>query len=43
MAVTPELRAEMGQVAVRAAQAVGFNNAGTVEFLLDRSGKFSSG
>ncbi len=40
VAVTPELRAEMGQVAVRAAQAVNYNNAGTVEFLLDRSGKF---
>jgi acetyl-CoA carboxylase biotin carboxylase subunit len=40
VAVTPELRAEMGAVAVRAAQAVGYNNAGTVEFLLDRAGKF---
>ncbi len=38
--MTPELRAEMGEMAVRAAQAVGYNNAGTVEFLLDRSGKF---
>ncbi len=40
VAVTPGLRTEMGAVAVRAAQAVGYNNAGTVEFLLDRSGKF---
>jgi acetyl-CoA carboxylase biotin carboxylase subunit len=38
-AVTPDLRAQMGEVAVRAAQAAGYTNAGTVEFLLapDRS------
>jgi len=40
VAVTPELRAEMGVVAVRAARAVDYCNAGTVEFLLDRSGAF---
>lgn len=40
IAVTPELRAEMGAIAVRAAQAVGYCNAGTVEFLLDRDGHF---
>jgi acetyl-CoA carboxylase biotin carboxylase subunit len=40
LAVTPELRAEMGAVAVRAARAVGYSNAGTVEFLLDREGRF---
>ncbi len=40
VAVTPELRAAMGTIAVRAAQAVGYSNAGTVEFLLDRSGRF---
>jgi acetyl/propionyl-CoA carboxylase alpha subunit len=40
VAVTPELRAEMGAVAVRAARAVAYCNAGTVEFLLDRSGDF---
>jgi acetyl-CoA carboxylase biotin carboxylase subunit len=40
VAVSPELRAEMGAVAVRAAQAVGYTNAGTIEFLLDRSGAF---
>jgi acetyl-CoA carboxylase biotin carboxylase subunit len=39
-AVGPELRAEMGEVAVRAAQAVGYINAGTVEFLLDQQGNF---
>jgi acetyl-CoA carboxylase biotin carboxylase subunit len=38
--VTPELRAEMGAVAVRAAQAVNYSNAGTVEFLVDRAGAF---
>ncbi len=31
----PELREEMGEVAVKAAQAVDYTNAGTVEFLLD--------
>ncbi len=40
VAVTPELRVAMGAVAVRAARAVGYSNAGTVEFLLDRSGRF---
>ena len=36
--LTPELRAEMGAAAVRAAKAVGYENAGTVEFLLDSDG-----
>jgi acetyl-CoA carboxylase, biotin carboxylase subunit len=40
LALTPELRAEMGAVAVRVGEAVGYSNAGTVEFLLDRSGHF---
>jgi 3-methylcrotonyl-CoA carboxylase alpha subunit len=40
VALTPELRAEMGDAAVRAAQAVGYVNAGTVEFLLDSSGAY---
>ena len=39
-AASPELVAEMGEVAVRAAAAVGYYSAGTVEFLLDESGKF---
>ncbi|GBD33075.1 MAG: acetyl-CoA carboxylase biotin carboxylase subunit [Gemmatimonadales bacterium] len=39
-AVNSELRARMGEAAVRAAQAVGYVNAGTVEFLLDREGRF---
>ncbi|HEX3269518.1 MAG TPA: acetyl-CoA carboxylase biotin carboxylase subunit [Ktedonobacterales bacterium] len=40
VALTPELRAKMGEAAVRAAQAVGYVNAGTVEFLLDSSGAY---
>lgn len=39
-AVTPALRARMGQAAVKAAQAIGYVGAGTMEFLLDRSGEF---
>jgi len=38
--LTPELRQKMGEAAVRAAQAVGYQNAGTVEFLVDKSGSF---
>ena len=33
--LTPELRAEMGEAAVKAARAVGYYNAGTVEFIFD--------
>ncbi|ATB36054.1 biotin carboxylase of acetyl-CoA carboxylase [Cystobacter fuscus] len=33
--LSPELRAKMGEVAVKAAQAVGYVGAGTVEFLVD--------
>jgi len=39
-AVSPELRARMTEVCIRAAKAVNYENAGTVEFLLDRSGAF---
>jgi acetyl-CoA carboxylase, biotin carboxylase subunit len=39
-ALTPELRAEMGDAAVRLARAVGYENAGTIEFLLDEDGRF---
>lgn len=39
-ALTPELREEMGTVAVKAAKSIGYKNAGTVEFLLDASGEF---
>jgi len=34
-ALTPELRQRMGETAVRAAQAAGYANAGTIEFLFD--------
>jgi len=39
-AVTPALRRRLGEAAVKAAQAVGYRNAGTVEFLLDNRGRF---
>jgi len=39
-ALDPELRREMGETAVRAMRAAGYNNAGTVEFLLDKAGRF---
>jgi acetyl-CoA carboxylase biotin carboxylase subunit len=39
-ALDDELRARMGAAAVAAAQAAGYVNAGTVEFLLDQSGEF---
>ena len=38
--VTPELRRQMGEAACRFAAAAGYVNAGTVEFLVDRDGKF---
>lgn len=37
---TPELIAKMGEVAVRAAKAVNYHSAGTVEFLLSQTGEF---
>ncbi len=41
IAIGRSLRQEMGDAAVRAAKAVGYENAGTIEFLLDEaSGKF---
>ncbi|HEX6575792.1 MAG TPA: acetyl-CoA carboxylase biotin carboxylase subunit [Gemmatimonadaceae bacterium] len=40
VAVSPELRRQMGETAVRAAKAAGYVNAGTCEFLLDKDGKF---
>ncbi len=39
-AVSPELRAKMGQVAVDAVKAIDYEGAGTLEFLLDRDGNF---
>jgi len=38
--IDPQLRARMGEVAVRAAQAVGYVGAGTVEFLVDSQRNF---
>jgi acetyl/propionyl-CoA carboxylase alpha subunit len=40
VAVSEQLRTRMGEVAVRAAQAVDYVNAGTLEFLLDQQGNF---
>jgi acetyl-CoA/propionyl-CoA/long-chain acyl-CoA carboxylase, biotin carboxylase, biotin carboxyl carrier protein len=39
-AVSPDLRARIGRVAVDAAKAVGYRSAGTVEGLLDREGNY---
>ncbi|TKG95640.1 acetyl-CoA carboxylase biotin carboxylase subunit [Puteibacter caeruleilacunae] len=39
-ALSPELREEMGEVAVRLAKAVRYHSAGTVEFLLDSNGEY---
>ncbi|WP_343082037.1 acetyl/propionyl/methylcrotonyl-CoA carboxylase subunit alpha [Ostreiculturibacter nitratireducens] len=36
--MTEEMRAAMGQAAVRAAEAIGYSGAGTVEFIVDASG-----
>ncbi len=38
--ITPELREEMGQAAIKGAQAIGYEGAGTVEFLVDKHGDF---
>ena len=37
---TPEMRRRMGEAACRMAAAAGYVNAGTVEFLVDRDGRF---
>ena len=39
-AISPELRKKMGETAIRAAKAVGYENAGTIEFLLDKDKNF---
>ena len=38
--ISEELRQRMGETAVRAAKAVGYENAGTIEFLLDKHKNF---
>ena len=38
--MSEELRAEMGESAIKSAQAIGYQGAGTVEFLLDVDGSF---
>lgn len=40
IALSHELRAKMGEMAVRAAKAAGYVNAGTIEFLLENDGRF---
>ena len=39
-AITQETREKMGETARKAAKAVGYESAGTIEFLLDKSGEF---
>jgi acetyl-CoA carboxylase, biotin carboxylase subunit len=39
-AMTDELRAAMGEAAMKAVRAVDYQNAGTIEFLLDTDGRF---
>lgn len=39
-ALTPELRERMGRDAVKAAKAAGYENAGTIEYILDENGNY---
>ena len=39
-AVTPELREEMGHRALEAMRSIGYNNVGTIEFLMDEKGRY---
>jgi acetyl-CoA carboxylase biotin carboxylase subunit len=39
-AVTPELRREMGEVALSAMKRIAYNNVGTIEFLMDEKGRY---
>ena len=39
-AVSTELRARMGAISVAAAKSIGYEGAGTLEFLLDQNGEF---
>ncbi|MBU3156298.1 acetyl-CoA carboxylase biotin carboxylase subunit [Clostridium estertheticum] len=38
--MTKELRKQMGEVAIKAAKSINYKNAGTIEFLLDKYGKY---
>lgn len=38
--ITPDLRKKMGKAAIKLAQAVKYENAGTIEFLVDDKGEF---
>ncbi len=38
--LTPELREEMGQVAIKAARAAGYISAGTIEFVMDANNNY---
>ena len=38
--ITPELREKMGAAAIKGAQAIGYEGAGTIEFLVDKFGEF---
>ena len=38
--VSPALRREMGRAALQAVRAVNYTNVGTIEFILDREGRF---
>ncbi|WP_254413072.1 acetyl-CoA carboxylase biotin carboxylase subunit [Dyadobacter diqingensis] len=38
--ITPELREKMGAAAIKGAQAIGYEGAGTIEFLVDKHGEF---
>ena len=38
--LTPDLRKKMGKAAIRAAEAASYENAGTIEFLVDAKGNF---
>ncbi|MGL4345257.1 MAG: acetyl-CoA carboxylase biotin carboxylase subunit [Cellulosilyticaceae bacterium] len=38
--ITPEMRKQMGDVAIKAAQAVAYENAGTIEFIVDQNRNF---
>src|SRR5512138_3406025 len=39
-AVSPQLRREMIEVALKAMRSIGYNNVGTIEFLMDEKGRY---